>query len=510
MAYHSILFDSADAAVALDPAPARELFKDLNLDQVFDVVRAGRDEYDLEPFFRMPLDRAVSIRYRHDVLRDLESESLLATVRAFAAGLRTMRSRLSRGENLHHRYQRERWFLEAATVYGGTIRALAAALGKAALHSEGFRGFRDYVASYRESPQFTKLLADAAALATQFSEVRYNLHIKANRIRVGRYNGEGDLGAEVEETFAKFAQGEVREHEFAFRQEPDMDRVEGAVLDMVAELHADAFGALDRFAAEHAAYLDATIAAFDREIQFYLAYLEFIDSYRASGLPFCYPDLAESKEAEAHDAFDLALARKLRRDNVAMVLNDFRLRGRERILVVTGPNQGGKTTFARMIGQLHYLARLGLLVPARQAELFLFDSLFAHFERQEVVENLRGKLEDDLVRIHHIFDAATDRSLVILNESFSATTVDDGLFLGRQVLEELIERDMIAVYVTFLGELATLGRSTVSMVSNVDRKDPDRRTFRFLRQPPEGLAYALAIAEKYKLTYADVKARVVA
>jgi DNA mismatch repair protein MutS len=508
--FNSILFDKPDAASVLDPHEASELFGDLNLDQVFSAVRAGRDEYELEPLFRSLLNDVESIRYRHDALRDLESEGLAKVVRAFGTAMRTMRGRLSRGENLHHRYQKGRWFLEAVAAYGDAVSALADGLIAQKPRSAAFAGLRDYVAAYRQSEPFGALLADAAEVVSGLDSVRYNLRIRANRVTVSGYAGEADYGAEVERTFEKFAQGEVRDHEFAFRVEPGMDRVEATVLEMVADIYPETFRALDRFVEDHAGYLDPVLARFDREVQFYLAYAELIGSIQSPELPFCYPTVSDSKEVFAGGAFDLALARKLRREHGTTVLNDLRLRGRERILVVTGPNQGGKTTFARMVGQLHYLGRLGLPVPGTEAQLFLFDRLFAHFERQEAIENLTGKLEDDLIRIQRIFSEATERSLVILNESFSATTAEDGLLLGRLVLRKLVELDALAVYVTFLHELATDGPTTVSMVSSVDPADPGKRTFHFLRRPPEGLAYALAIAEKYALTYKDVKRRVVA
>jgi DNA mismatch repair ATPase MutS len=146
-------------------------------------------------------------------------------------------------------------------------------------------------------------------------------------------------------------------------------------------------------------------------------------------------------------------------------------------------------------------------VPGESVRLPLVDRIFTHFERQERVEDLSSKLEDDLRRIHAILDQATPESLLILNESFTSTTVGDQLFIGRQVMRRIVELGPLCVVVTFLDELATVDPAIVSMVGTVDPEDSTRRTFEIVRRPPDGLAYALAIAEKHRVTYPSLKAR---
>ncbi len=509
MAYTSVLFNTAASSEMGEEQGPPVFFTDLNLDQVVDTVTASKTEYDLKPFFHTPLSNVDTIRYRHEIFLDMEDDTLLRYVRSFAGGMSTVRRYLALTDKLYYPYHKEGWILKTVDLYCKIVDRFSEDLSSLSLHSRGLRTFTEYLTTYSNSLFFTTLKEQTNALKKKLGEVHYSLFIKENHIRVQRYDNESDYSKEVEETFKKFKQGAVKDYTAEFTSKQTMDHIEAAILDMVAKLYPETFLELDRYTAQYADFRDTGIVTFDREIQFYLAYLEYTARFTYAGLTFCHPEVSrETKEVYCRDGYDLALAQNLLRNEETIVCNDFYLKEPERVIVVSGPNQGGKTTFARMFGQLHYLAALGCPVPGKEACLYQYDTLFTHFEKEEDITNLRSKLEDDLIRIHDILQRATSDSIIIMNEIFNSTTLHDALSIGTKVLQQISDLDALCVWVTFVDEFSTYNSKTISMVSTIERDNPAVKTYRIVRKEADGLAYALTIAEKYDLTYNQLMERI--
>jgi len=500
----SVLFpDGRSVEVGEQPA----FFRDLNFDVVVRSAVGRYDELELAPLYASPLRTGDEVGYRHEVFRDLDREVLRGAVAAFAEEAKWVGRHLHMAAKQNYRLERERWFLDGAARYVAAVSDLRDALVRGEPSSRALRGLRDHLVGYTRSAGFESLARDTQKVLEALGQVRYAVRIKGHRITVGADDGGVDYSAEIERTFERFRQGATEDHDAAPRDSGSMSIVEAQIADVVARRQPREFAALDAFCKNHRDFLDETVWRFGREIHFYLTWLALVERLDRAGLPFCLPELAAEKDAAVEGAYDLALALMLLRDEKRVVQNGFELHDGERIIVVSGPNQGGKTTFARMFGQLHQLARLGLPVPAERARLLLADEIYTHFEREEDLARLRGKLDDELVRIKEVLEQATGDSVVILNEIFAATTVADAAVLGSDVVGQLADLGCLAVCVTFIDELASL-EATVSMVSTVEPDDPSKRTFRIVRRHADGRAYAWALAEKYGLSYERLRSRI--
>ncbi|WP_018179406.1 MutS-related protein [Jongsikchunia kroppenstedtii] len=508
----SILFGDPERAVVRTAEP--DYFHDLRLDAVVDAVVGDDDQFDIRPWFYTPVDNPADVSLRQSVYCELDSN---ATIRSafvrFGAGMQTIRTLLSELSAASTDTERLGWRVNAFQAYVAVIVRLSDDLERAHPAAAALRAVADYVDTQVHSAHFQLLRRTADDIGEALGKIVYSVRIRDLQVNVQRFEGAPEMLERTRVLLDRFDEPDRTDRAYPAADHPGLNRVESSILELVAGLFPQQFGLLREFVERTHDFIDPNLLRLDRELQFYLRYRAHVEWLRQSGLEFCYPAVGDDRSSPtwATDAFDIALAASLFADDPAarVVANSLRLDPPERMIVVTGPNQGGKTTFARMLGQLHHLAGLGLPIPGQEGSLVLFDEIYTHFEHAEVATDERGKLEDELIRLHQIIATATSRSLVILNETFSSTSLHDARLLGRAVLTQLDRIGVRGVYVTFVDELSRLSASTVSMVSCTDPDDASRRTFAIVRRPADGRAFAAALAEKYHLTFDEVDRRLV-
>ena len=151
MMFHSILFPSEDDRPPSEAIAQPDFFVDLNLNQVVAAITAGKQEYNLTPFFHWPLGNVDVVLYRHEVMRDLEDDVLFANIKTFASALRSMRETLKELKKRHYKHEKEALFLAAVDGYCDAIASLRRDLDVAKLHSRGLLSFREYLTDYAAS-----------------------------------------------------------------------------------------------------------------------------------------------------------------------------------------------------------------------------------------------------------------------------------------------------------------------------------------------------------------------
>ncbi len=261
------------------------------------------------------------------------------------------------------------------------------------------------------------------------------------------------------------------------------------------------------------------------EFAFYIGAAKLARSLETRGLPVCKPriDHPGRRITRASGFYNIQLA--LKKSTVApdhgsrIVLNDVALDDAGRIQILTGPNQGGKTTYTQGIGILHLMAQIGLYVPARAALLSPVDAILTHFPVGETGRIGTGRLAEEAERLAAVFRRVTSRSLVLLNESLSSTSPAESLVLAEDVVKALRHLGARCVYATHLHELAsavarlnreTPGASIISSLVAGVEPGPDaahRRTYRVTPGPPIGKSYAKDVARRFGLEFDELVRR---
>jgi MutS domain V len=427
------------------PAGHEALIQDLELTTLLRAMASG-DKFLAEVSRKVlltSLHDPQAIRYRQQVLADcLAQPGVIREMYAVAVGALQDKRKLWWGG------------------YGGSYQSPSSNLSGAVGHLEG------YVARLRQ----LRAIADEHAgkfrshgLSTLFATLQHELddeyfeeisyHLKQLRFRAGvlisaeldrdnsginfvlRAPGDGRRG-----WMERLGIGPRSSYSFTI---PPRDEAGGQVLE---DLTGRGINLVANAAAQSADHIGSYFTMLRAELGFYVSCLNLADRLAAKGVPTTVPEPAEpsSLTFSCTDLRDTSL--ELQSDR-PVVGNDVRAEGKS-LVIITGANSGGKSTFLRSVGLAQLMMQCGLFVTAQSYQATAGRGIFTHFIRQEDPGMTSGRLDDELRRMSAIADQIGPHCLMLFNESFAGTNEREGSEIGHQIVRALLNAQVKVFFVT--------------------------------------------------------------
>jgi hypothetical protein len=462
-----------------------DLRQDLELDRLLSVM--ARDDDYLYTVCERGLFNGITspevIRYRQGALRDCLAhpgtviEIYNVVFEALAA-------------------ERKHWLFRSAMYQPTPDKLLSRALSLLSVFLDALVRIRDLTAAHRgefNSAAFTQLFATLARELSDdyIAEVRTHLaqcrfprgaHFSA-RIEKGcsstdytlrTPNRVGLLGQ-----LGQLASADAKSYSFRI---PDRDI---AAMDAAAELYARGIMEVSQTLTRASDHVTAFLRQLRAELGFYIGCYHLRRELDERALPACFPEPVEagSQTLTCRDLYDPCLG--LHVDH-PVVGNDIDADG-TCVVVVTGANQGGKSTFLRSVGAAQLMMQAGMFVPAEFFRANTRTGVFTHFKREEDQTMTHGKFDEELVRMSHLIDRMGGDALLLCNESFAATNEREGSAIARDVIDALDSAGVKIIYVTHMFDLAsTLAarHDDTQLFLRAERRSDGTRTLRVVPGAP--------------------------
>ena len=485
-----------------NPEETDAFFLDLNLLQVIDKLTAGWGR-DVRKYYRYMPETPEAEAYRRAVYEDIKKGAAYRALMAFTERMAGVAELRREKEKVNTPIQKAVWMIREAGAYGDAYEALETDLSEAEITSEGLCRFLGILREILASEAYRSMKEHTDRVLGEIRGIRFLITYEKDRMSITLTDDPGP--AAYEEWMNKVGGGENVQLQNPFKADTSLTELEYACIDVLEKKKPKFFKELEETAGRDSEFSSPVLLRFERELPFYLSFRSLQLEMEKKGFAFATPETGEGKPMEAKGLYDLALALTSFASGRKVVANDFHYGEGERFFVLTGPNQGGKTTFARSLGQLVYFTKMGLDVPAQSACVPFFPNIQTHFSVEESVETGRGKLMEELVRLAPMMESYRRDTFVIINELFTTAANYDAQIMGRRVLKHFIGLGCMGIYVTHLTELAEGSEGVVSLRAMLDENGV--QTFEIRRGAAEDTACAANQVNKYRLTYEQLKER---
>lgn len=453
--------------------------------------------------------------------------------------------------------------LEEIRDYIGYVEALQDCLGKADLKSQGLKDLMAYISGIYEDNGFKELKQDINNLKASTSNLKsvtvginLNERFEAKEIGLISINGKPFAKSSVLENFtSRIAgrdnlnpdtawDGSTRFQPFTpdgsavdrlagmaktkmMLQSPifamtlarvsdnDMDREVTRHMDRVSDhMLSKTVKNLKEVLNKYVGLSIMNTTALIPEFLYYVRWAEYIKRHRDNGFVFCKAELLQTSgngaRMQAKGFYNLKLADFVEKAD-QIVENDLDFDAERNLYLLTGANRGGKTTITQAVGLLHVLAQGGIFVPAAQFGFTPVDCIFTHYPADEDKTLDYGRLGEECKRFKELFGQCTSESLLLLNETFSTTSFEEGFFIAKDAVRAILKKGTRCIYNTHMHKLAadidSLNAESASEGARVKASslvalsDGGQRSFKVKVAPPQGMSYARDIAQKYGVTY---------
>ena len=469
------------------PWNVADLTKDLELDVLLQAMASGDlflFEVSRVAFFSGLHTEPGTVLYRQQVVRDCLKNSEIVR-HLYNLAVDTIEGTRKHGWGISSHYP--------SSMLYSAIELLERLLGS-------LRKIRSFASTYSggfESEAFTVFFSMLQKELAEDYLTKIEQHLTALKFRQGVLLS-AELGEYNEST--NYLLREVNDKEqhwllriFGNRTSPYtfyLDERDEAGAQIVSEMR---YRGISRVAVVLAQSADQVLGFFKilrTELAFYVGCINLHDRLMAKQEPVCLPKPSPSNERNHKftGLYDVCLSLQM---SSRVVGNSSDFTGKN-VVIITGANQGGKSTFLRSLGLAQLMMQSGMFVGAESFEAELCPALFTHYKREEDPTMKFGKLDEELARMSAIVDNIVPKAILLLNESFAATNEREGSELANQIVTALLEKQVRVLFVTHLYEFAggfSEKKSDGAIFLRAERKEDGSRTFRLLEAQPLETSY---------------------
>ncbi len=462
------LMNPAGVEANVNPMPfSQTLVRDLNLDRIMDrITRQGYIRDTVARYITTPALDSRTIYYRQGVYKDFERlkdtfvEEIFRTVNK-TTNIDTSRRGVGTQSKINV-FEQVKEAVNVTNQYFDLLNELCEQLrsNRNTFESEGLISLTEKVIAYVDSGEYKELRETVNGIADSL----YN----SKALKVWVEFGSG-LKASVA-TLCDISEKQIMP-EGLFSKLFSKDKGDANDFILIKNIPDGITNDLENIKKEVLLHIKSILAAMSAgisrffgdlrtEVSFYMGMVKIIEKITELGMPVCMPTVSEDKRImTAKGLYDMSMVFALNKPKERMteddvVFNDLVMNEGD-MLIITGPNQGGKTTFLRAAGIAQVLMQCGAPVPAESFHSSISDIVYTHFPEEEDKDMKYGKLAEELARLREAFEVITGDSLVLLNDSFATTTTKEGSVIAVDITKAFAVLGCRVIFVSHLFEYAS-------------------------------------------------------